>query len=53
MTKELKTIKNLKTLMIKNVTAGFKFKGRLNLSDRDREILLAGGLLSYTRQKFN
>ena len=45
-------IKNSDTLMIKNVTAGFDFEGKLNLSDRDREILLTGGLLSYTRQKF-
>jgi aconitate hydratase len=32
-------------------TAQFEIKGKLAVSQRDREILLAGGLLSYTRQK--
>jgi len=34
---------------IENVTKSTKLAGRLQLSPRDREILLAGGLLSYTR----
>ena len=29
----------------------FEFTGKLNLSARDREILLAAGLLNYTREK--
>ncbi len=32
-------------------TSDFKFMTKLNLSDRDREILLAGGLLRYTKNK--
>jgi aconitate hydratase len=31
----------------------YKFVGRLALSGRDREILLSGGLLNYTRKKAN
>ena len=38
-------------VVIKDGTAGFEFEGKLDLSDRDREILLAAGLLNYTRQK--
>ncbi len=36
---------------IKNVTSGFQFQGRLNLTVRDRDILLADGLLNYTKIK--
>jgi aconitate hydratase len=32
-------------------TAGTDFKGKLDLSSRDRDILLAGGLLAYTHKK--
>jgi aconitate hydratase len=32
-------------------TAGTDFKGKLDLSARDRDILLAGGLLAYTHKK--
>ena len=31
-------------------TSGFEFTGKLTLSARDREILLAGGLLAYTKK---
>jgi aconitate hydratase len=31
----------------------YEFAGRLALSERDREILLSGGLLNYTRKKAN
>ena len=31
-------------------TSGFEFSGKLTLSARDREILLAGGLLAYTKK---
>ena len=34
-------------------TGAFRFVGKLVLSQRDREILLAGGLLKHTRQKAN
>ena len=36
---------------VRNVTRGFTFTCRLALSPRQREILLAGGLLNYTRGK--
>ncbi len=36
---------------IKNVTSGFEFQGKLTLSVRDRDILLTGGLLNYTKNK--
>lgn len=43
------TIKSSDFVMVKNRTSGFEFKCKLNLSARDREILLAGGLLNYTK----
>jgi aconitate hydratase len=38
-------------LTIKDKTTGFEFAGKLDLSARDRNILLAGGLLAYTHKK--
>jgi len=35
------------TFVVKNVTAGFEFHCRLNLTSRERDILLAGGKLNY------
>jgi len=32
-------------------TKSFEFVGQLNLSSRDREILLSAGLLNYKREK--
>jgi aconitate hydratase len=49
----LDVIKESSNVKIRNVTAGIEFVGRLNLSARDREILLSGGLLSFTRKKAN
>jgi len=49
----LDAIKSGNTVRIKNTTGGFEFVGRLNLAARDREILLCGGLLNYTRKKAN
>jgi aconitate hydratase len=46
-------IKNSDAVKIKDKTAGFEFSGKLALSCRDREILLSGGLLNYTRKKAN
>jgi aconitate hydratase len=34
-----------------NRTQGFAFKGRLVLSRRDRDILLAAGLLNYAKKR--
>lgn len=36
---------------IRNTTQGTSFKGKLNLSTRDRDILLAAGLLNYAKKK--
>jgi aconitate hydratase len=46
----LKTIENRSEITIKNKTKGYAFAGTLLLSQRDRDILLAGGLLNYTRK---
>jgi len=40
-----------RTLPLENVTREFVVETRLDLSSRLREILLAGGLLAYTREK--
>jgi aconitate hydratase len=39
------------TITIGTKDGSFEFVGKLNLSSRDRDILLAGGLLNYTRAK--
>ena len=39
------------TVKVINKTEGFEIEGKLSLSGRDREILLAGGLLKYTRSR--
>jgi aconitate hydratase len=44
-------IESADVIAIKNKTGGFDFKCRLNLSQRDRQILLAGGLLNFTKGK--
>ncbi len=48
---------NLKTsilteneIVVSNITKGFDFKVKLDLSDRQRQMLKAGGLLNYTRE---
>ncbi len=48
---ELKdAILNETELTVTNVTQGFEFKVRLDLSTRQREMLIAGGLLNYTKE---
>ncbi|AQT68370.1 2,3-dimethylmalate dehydratase large subunit [Anaerohalosphaera lusitana] len=42
-------VKDKDTVEIVDKTSGTKFNGKLELSQRDRDILLAGGLLSYTK----
>jgi len=49
----LEAIKDRDEVKIVNKAASFEFVGRLLLSDRDREILLTGGLLNYTQKKAN
>jgi len=43
------TVKSADVITIKNKTGSLEFKCRLNLSQRDRQILLAGGLLKFTK----
>ena len=40
-----------KFLTVKNVTQGYEFPVKYNLSDRQRHIMLAGGLLNFVRQQ--
>lgn len=47
----LGAIRSSEQVKIKKADGSFEFVGRLDLSTRDRDILLAGGLLSYTRGK--
>ena len=46
----LKAIKDSDEVKIVKADDSFEFVGRLELSDRDREILLSAGLLNYTRR---
>ncbi len=39
------------TIMVQNKTGGYSFSVKLSVSVRQKEILLAGGLLPYTRKK--
>lgn len=43
-------IKNGNTIVVQNVTKGFEFNVKLNVSDRLKKVLLAGGLLNYTKE---
>ena len=47
----LEAIKNRDEVKLAKADGSFEFLGRLELSDRDREILLSAGLLNYTRRK--
>ena len=42
-------IKSADTLVIKNATKNFEFEAQINLSERQRDMLLSGGLLNYTK----
>ena len=37
-------------IIIKNITKGTEFKTKLEISDRQKNIILAGGLLNYTKE---
>ncbi len=39
------------TVRVKDVTKGFEFNTTVSLSQRQREMLIAGGLLNYTKNK--
>ncbi len=45
----LETIKNSDTITIKKKDGSLEFTGKLELSERDREILLSAGLLNYIK----
>jgi aconitate hydratase len=47
----LKAIKGSDEIKIAKADSSLTFIGKLELSDRDREILLSVGLLNYTRRK--
>ena len=49
----LEAIKGSDTVKIAKADSSFEFVGKLELSGRDREILLAAGLLNYTCKKTN
>jgi aconitate hydratase len=49
----LEAIKSSDEIKIIDKTSAFEFVGKLELSDRDRRILLSAGLLNYTRNKAN
>ena len=49
----LEAIENSNEVKIIDKTSAFKFVGKLELSNRERKILLSAGLLSYTRSKAN
>lgn len=42
-------IRSAETFTVKNVTQGFEFECKLELSNRSRQILLAGGMLNFTK----
>jgi len=44
-------VRSAETIEVANITRGTTLTCRLNYSDRQRAILLAGGLLNYTRQR--
>ncbi|MBC8382624.1 MAG: aconitate hydratase [Candidatus Cloacimonetes bacterium] len=45
------TLKTGKNLIVKNITKGTEFEATYDLSDRQKEILLAGGTLSFIKKK--
>jgi aconitate hydratase len=47
----LKAIKDENQVSIVDVNGSFEFVGKLDLSNRERQILLSAGLLNYTRKK--
>jgi aconitate hydratase len=47
----LKAIKDENQVSIVDVNRSFEFVGKLDLSNRERQILLSAGLLNYTRKK--
>lgn len=46
-----KSVENGSVVLIENLTKNKQIKTRLDLSKREREMVLAGGLLNYTKEK--
>ena len=46
-----KVLAENKPMIVKNITKGKQFEVNYELSERQRNILLAGGMLSYIRNK--
>jgi aconitate hydratase len=44
-------IASAETVTVTNLTGGFDFTCRIDLTARQRDVLLAGGLLNYTRRE--
>lgn len=47
----IERLKSSDSVIVKNVTKGVDIKAKLDLSERQRAMLIAGGLLNYTREK--
>ncbi len=47
---DVRSLAGLSDIVVKNVTKGTEFTVACNVSERQRDILLAGGLLDYTRE---
>ena len=47
----IENLKSSDSVIVKNVTKGVDIKAKLDLSERQRAMLIAGGLLNYTREK--
>ena len=47
---DVRSLVGLNDIVVKNVTKGTEFTVTCNVSERQRDILLAGGLLDYTRE---
>ena len=46
----VESVKNDSSLIVKNITKGTEFKVNFTLSDRQRDMMLLGGLLNYTKE---
>ena len=47
----IESLKSSDSVIVKNVTKGVDIKAKLDLSERQSAMLIAGGLLNYTREK--
>ena len=47
----IEQVKKADTITVKNITKGYEFKVDISLSDRQVQMILAGGLLNFTRNQ--